>query len=137
MPSDCRPALNLPELSPRELAVRFTKAHDLITAGDLSTVLDASLATSWPRSSGQPYGAEDIPATLDLAISASRLDHITVVHRPRLLSDSGSSYVAGDLVRWLEDKGHGARRGAPYHRQTEGNLERWHHTPPRWVKETN
>jgi len=79
-------------------------------------------------------GAEDIPATLDLAISASRLDHITVVHRPRLLSDSGSSYVAGDLVRWLEDKGHGARRGAPYHRQTEGNLERWHHTPPRWVK---
>jgi len=103
-------ALNLPELSPRELAVRFTKAHDLITAGDLSTELDASLATSWPRSSGQPYGAEDIPATLDLAISASRLDHITFVHRPRLLSDSGSSYVAGDLVRWLVDKG--MERGA-------------------------
>jgi RNA-directed DNA polymerase len=37
-------------------------------------------------------------ATLDLALAAAELDHITVLHRPKLLSDNGSSYVAGDLA---------------------------------------
>jgi putative transposase len=49
--------------------------------------------------------AEDVTATLNLALAASGLDHVTVVHRPRLLSDNGSSYVAGDLAKWLEAKG--------------------------------
>ena len=49
-------------------------------------------------------GAEDVTATLDLALSAAGLDHVTVGRRPRLLSDNGSSYVAGDLAKWLEDK---------------------------------
>jgi putative transposase len=30
--------------------------------------------------------ADDVTATLDLALSAAGLDHVTVVHRPRLLS---------------------------------------------------
>ena len=38
-----------------------------------------------------------------MALAASGLDHANVVHRPRLLSDNGSSYVAGDLADWLED----------------------------------
>ena len=42
--------------------------------------------------------AEDGTATLDLALSASGLDKMTVVHRPRLLSDNGASYVAADLA---------------------------------------
>jgi RNA-directed DNA polymerase len=49
--------------------------------------------------------ASDVTATLDLALTASGLDHMTVAHRPRLLSDNGASYVAGDLAQWLEDKG--------------------------------
>ena len=49
-------------------------------------------------------GAEDVTATLDLALSAAGLDHVTVGRRPRLLSDNGPSYVAGDLAKWLEDK---------------------------------
>jgi RNA-directed DNA polymerase len=69
-----------------------------------------------------------VTATLDLALSASGLDHVTVVHRPRLLSDNGSSYVAGDLARWLQDKGMEHVRGAPYHPQTQGKIERWHQT---------
>ena len=72
--------------------------------------------------------AEDVTATLDLALSASGLDHVTVVHRPRLLSDNGSSYVAGDLARWLQGKGMEHVRGAPYHPQTQGKIERWHQT---------
>jgi RNA-directed DNA polymerase len=71
---------------------------------------------------------DDVTATLDLALSASGLDHVTVAHRPRLLSDNGSSYVAGGLAKWLEDKGMEHVRGAPYHPQTQGKIERWHQT---------
>ena len=45
-------------------------------------------------------------------------DHVRVVHKPRLLSDNGSSYVSGDLAEWLQDKGMTHSRGAPYHPQT-------------------
>jgi putative transposase len=50
------------------------------------------------------------------------------VHRPRLLSDNGASYVAVDLADWLEDKGMQHVRGPPYHPQTQGKIERWHQT---------
>jgi putative transposase len=72
--------------------------------------------------------SSDVTATLDQALAASGLDRATVVHRPRLLSDNGSSYVAGDLATWLEDKGMEHVRGAPYHLQTQGKIERWHQT---------
>jgi transposase InsO family protein len=65
---------------------------------------------------------------LDQALAASGLGSVTVVHRPRLLSDNGASYVAGDLADWLEDKGMQHVRGAPYHPQTQGKIERWHQT---------
>jgi len=50
------------------------------------------------------------------------------VTEPRLLSDNGSSYVSGDLAEWLQDKGMKHSRGAPYHPQTQGKIERWHQT---------
>ncbi len=174
-------ALELPELSPRELAVRFTdekqyfvsessvyrllKAHDLVTspayvvikAADefkdkttainqlwqtdftylkitgwgwyyLSTVLDdfSRYIVAWRL--GPTMCACDVTATLDQALAASGLDHITVTQRPRLLSDNGSSYVADDLAKWLEHEGMQHVRGAPYHPQTQGKIERWHQT---------
>jgi putative transposase len=174
-------ALELPELSPRELAVRFTdqrkyfvseasvyrllKAHDLITspayvvikAADefkdkttainqlwqtdftylkitgwgwyyLSTVLDdfSRYIVAWRL--GPTMCASDVTATLDQALAASGLDHITVTQRPRLLSDNGSSYVADDLATWLKGKDMQHVRGAPYHPQTQGKIERWHQT---------
>ena len=66
--------------------------------------------------------------TLELALQASGCDQIHVVHKPRLLSDNGSSYVSGDLAEWLQDKGIKHSRGAPYHPQTQGKIERWHQT---------
>ena len=174
-------ALDEPELSPRELATRFTdtanyfvseasvyrllKAHDLITspayivmkAADefkdktmapnqlwqtdftylkitgwgwyyLSTVLDdfSRFIVAWRL--GPTMCASDVTATLDRALAASGLDRINVAHRPRLLSDNGASYVAGDLANWLEEKGMQHVRGAPYHPQTQGKIERWHQT---------
>ena len=161
-------ALDQPELSPRELAVRFTdeekyfvseasiyrllKAHDLITSPAyivikaaeefkdkttapnqlwqtdftylkitgwgwyyLSTVLDdfSRFIVAWKLCATMK--AKDVTATLDLALAASGLDQMTVVHRPRLLSDNGASYVATDLAQWLDRQEMDHVRGAPYH----------------------
>lgn len=174
-------ALEQPELSPRELAVRFTderryfvseasvyrllKAQDLITspayvvikAADefkdkttapnqlwqtdftylkvtgwgwyyLSTVLDdfSRFIVAWKLCT--TMRAEDVTATLALALEACVLDQVEVAHRPRLLTDNGSSYISGDLADWLGNRGMGHIRGAPHHPQTQGKIERWHQT---------
>ena len=72
--------------------------------------------------------AEDVTATLDLALRTSGLDQAMVVHRPRLLSDNGSSYISADLAKWLDRQNMNHVRGAPYHPMTQGKIERWHQT---------
>ena len=72
--------------------------------------------------------AGDVTDTLELALAASGCDTAKVLHRPRLISDNGASYVAGDLARWLGGKGIARIRGAPNHPQTQGKIERWHQT---------
>ncbi len=72
--------------------------------------------------------ARDVTDTLDLALTASGCDQARIVHKPRLLSDNGSSYVSADLAEWLEAQNMGHVRGAPYHPQTQGKIERWHQT---------
>jgi len=72
--------------------------------------------------------AKDVTDTLELALEASGCSDATVVYKPRLLSDNGSSYVATDLAEYLEDKGMDHVRGAPHHPQTQGKIERWHQT---------
>ena len=72
--------------------------------------------------------AEDVTDTLKLALQASGLDQATVMHRPRLLSDNGSSYVSDDLAKWLERQDMRHTRGAPYHPMTQAKIERWHQT---------
>ena len=174
-------ALKESELSPRELAVRFTdtekyfvseasvyrilKSYDLITspayvvlsAADefkdktkrpnelwqtdftylkvigwgwfyLSTILDdySRYIIAWKLCTTMK--TEDVTDTLDLALQASGCNQATVLHKPRLLSDNGSSYISGDLADWLEDQQMDHVRGAPYHPQTQGKIERWHQT---------
>jgi transposase InsO family protein len=46
-----------------------------------------------------------LTGTLEDALVASGCDRATVVHRLRLLTDNGSSYVSGDLADWLRDQG--------------------------------
>jgi hypothetical protein len=72
--------------------------------------------------------AEDVTATLDLALKASGLDQAAVVDRPRLLSDNGPSYISADLATWLDGQAIDHVRGAPFHPQTQGKIERWHQT---------
>jgi transposase InsO family protein len=66
---------------------------------------------------------QDVTDTLDLALAASRCDQVHVIHKPRLLSDNGSSYVSEELAEWLQDKGMKHSRGAPYQPQTQGKIE--------------
>ena len=70
--------------------------------------------------------SSDVTDTLTRALQASGCDEARVVHKPRLLSDNGSSYIAGDLAVWLDDRGIDHVRGAPNHPQTQGKIERWH-----------
>ena len=174
-------ALEQTDLSPRELAVRFTdekryfvseatvyrllKAHDLITS-PAYTVIKAAEAfhtqTSRPNEMWQTdftyfkiigWGwvylstvlddysryiiawklcttmrAEDVTDTLDMALAASGCNHANVLHRPRLLSDNGPSYIAGELAEYIEANRMSHVRGAPFHPQTQGKIERWHQT---------
>ena len=174
-------ALDEPELSPRELAVRFTdtksyfvsessvyrllKGLDLITSPAfflikaanefkdkttapnqmwqtdftylkvigwgwfyLSTILDdfSRYIIAWKLCTTMK--TEDVTDTLELGLQASGCDQVNVVHKPRLLSDNGSSYISSELAGWLENKGMDHVRGAPYHPQTQGKIERWHQT---------
>ena len=174
-------ALENPELSPRELAVRFTdtqayfvseasvyrllKAHDLITSPAfvvikassefkdktsrinqmwqtdftyikvigwgwfyLSTILDdySRYIIAWTLCTTMK--TSDVTETLELALQASGCDQVEVRHKPRLLSDNGPSYISGELAEWLDDNGMDHVRGAPYHPQTQGKIERWHQT---------
>jgi transposase InsO family protein len=174
-------ALDHPELSPRELAVKFTdikqyfvseasvyrllKAQDLITSSTyivikaanefkdkttapnqlwqidftylkitgwgwyyLSTILDdfSRYIVAWKLC--PTMKAQDICDALDLALTKTRLDQINVQHCPRLLSDSGASYISYDLAEWLDKRKIQHIRGAPYHPQTQGKIELWHQT---------
>ena len=94
----------------------------------LSTILDdfSRYIVAWKLCSTMKAG--DVTDTLEMALAASGLDQIDVRHRPRLLSDSGSSYVAGDLADWMSEHDMRHVRGAPYHPMTQGKIERWHQT---------
>ncbi len=94
----------------------------------LSTILDdfSRYIIAWKLCTTMK--AEDVTDTLELALKASGCDQASIVHKPRLLSDNGSSYIAGDLAEWLDDRNMEHIRGAPYHPQTQGKIERWHQT---------
>ena len=92
----------------------------------LSTILDdfSRFIVAWKLCTTMK--AADVTETVEMALTASGLDGAR--HRPRLLSDNGSSYVAGDLATWLGKQGLKHVRGAPNHPMTQGKIERWHQT---------
>ncbi|MGB3141570.1 MAG: IS3 family transposase [Aestuariivirga sp.] len=94
----------------------------------LSTILDdfSRYIIAWKLCTTMK--ASDVTDTLNMALQASGCDRAHVIHKPRLLSDNGSSYISADLATWLGDKGMDHVRGAPMHPQTQGKIERWHQT---------
>jgi transposase InsO family protein len=103
----------------------------------LSTVLDdfSRYIVTWKLRTSM--SAEDVKTTLDDALAKTGLEHVQVRHRPRLLSDNGPCYIAKDLAEYLEKKNMDHTRGAPYHPQTQGKIERYHRTMKNVVKLQN
>lgn len=48
---------------------------------------------------------EDVIEIFDLVLQVFGCDQVYVVYKLCLFSDNGLSYVLGDLVEWLQDKG--------------------------------
>ena len=94
----------------------------------LSTILDdySRYIIAWKLCTTMKAG--DVTDTLELALQASGCDNARVMQRPRLLSDNGPCYVAGELAAWLDGQGMEHTRGSPCHPQTQGKIERWHQT---------
>lgn len=94
----------------------------------LSTILDdySRYVVAWKLCTTMK--TSDVTDTLGMALQASGCDQVAVRHKPRLLSDNGAGYVSGELADWLADEGMDHVRGAPYHPQTQGKIERWHQT---------
>jgi len=100
----------------------------------LSTIMDdySRYIISWKLFSSMT--ADDVKQTLDLAVEKTGVDKINVRHRPRLLSDNGACYISGELKKYLDEHSIGHVRGAPYHPQTQGKIERYHRTMKNLIK---
>ena len=94
----------------------------------LSTVLDdySRYIIAWKLCDNMR--ADDVTDTLDLARDASGCASANVRHQPRLLSDNGPCYISADLAEYIEAQKMSHVRGAPFHPQTQGQIERWHQT---------
>jgi transposase InsO family protein len=92
----------------------------------LSTVLDdySRYILSWRLC--RAMTAEEVKATVEMAVRATGIQHVSVVSRPRLLSDNGPAYISGGLREYLELRGIDHTRGKPYHPMTQGKIERYH-----------
>ncbi len=103
----------------------------------LSTVLDdySRYIIAWKLCS--TMRAQDVTDTLDMALAASGSDRVHVQHKPRLLSDNGPCYIAGELADYIQANAMSHVRGAPMHPQTQGKIERWHqhHEEPHPARE--
>ena len=94
----------------------------------LSTILDdySRYIIAWKLCS--TMRTSDVTETIELALAASGCDQAVVQHKPRLLSDNGSCYISGELAEWMQKQEMEHIRGAPFHPQTQGKIERWHQT---------
>lgn len=82
-------------------------------------------------------GSTDVEQTLNLAVAKTGIAQIKVAHRPRLLSDNGPAFVSDALRQYLHRQQIQHIRGAPYHPQTQGKIERWHRSMKSVVKLDN
>ena len=103
----------------------------------LSTVLDdySRNIISWKLTT--TMSADDVKLTLDDAIEKTGVDQVMVKHRPRLLSDNGPCYLSKELREYLDEQKIEHTRGAPYHPQTLGKIERYHRSMKNVVKLEN
>ena len=100
----------------------------------LSTILDdySRYIITWRLT--MTMAAADVTGALEDALEATGLATARVRHKPRLLSDNGPCYISGELKDWLKKQDIEHTRGAPYHPQTQGKIERYHRSMKNVVK---
>ena len=140
-------ALQESELSPRELAVQFTdtekyfvseasvyrilKSYDLITS---PAYVVLSAADEFRDKTTRPNQLWQTDFTYLKVIGwgwfylSTILDDYSRYIIAWKLCTTMKSYISGELADWLEDQKMEHVRGAPYHPQTQGKIERWHQT---------
>jgi len=122
-------ALDCPDMSPRELAAKFTdtrkyyvseasvyrllKAHDLITSPAFIVIKAADEFRDKTTAINQLWQTD--------------FTYLKVIGWGWFYL-STSSYVSTELAGCLDDNGMDHVRGAPNHPQTQGKIERWHQT---------
>ena len=140
-------ALEQPELSHRELSVRFTdtrryfvseasvyrvlKAHDLITSPAFVVI---NAADEFHEKTIRPNQLWQTDFTYLKVIGrgwfylSTIFDDYSRYVIAWLHSDNGRSYISEELADWLADEDMDQVRGAPRHPQTQGKIKRWHQT---------
>jgi putative transposase len=100
----------------------------------LCTVLDdySRYILAWRLAA--TMGSTDVEETLNVAVAKTGVAHVKVRHRPRLLSDNGPAFVSDALKKYLKHYQMIHIRGAPYHPQTQGKIERYHRSMQSIVK---
>jgi putative transposase len=100
----------------------------------LCTVLDdySRYILAWRLAT--TMGSTDVEETLNIAVAKTGVAQIKVVHRPRLLSDNGPAFISEALAKYLNRLKMDHIRGAPYHPQTQGKIERYHRSMKSIVK---
>jgi len=103
----------------------------------LSIVLDdySRYIISWKLTT--TMSADDVKLTLDDAIEKTGVGQVVMKHRPRLLSDNRPCYLSKELKEYLAEQKMEHTRGAPYHPQTQGKIERYHRSMKNVVKLEN
>lgn len=103
----------------------------------LCTVLDdySRYILAWRLASRM--GSHDVEETLQQAVTITGINRIKVEHRPRLLSDNGPAFISHALKTYLKQVRMSHVRGAPYHPQTQGKIERYHRSLKSIIKLEN
>ena len=100
----------------------------------LSTILDdfSRYIITWELCKNME--TDDAERSLDTAIQETGVSEEDM---PRLLTDNGACYISNEFQNYLIDQNMGHVRGAPYHPQTQGKIERYHRTMKNVVKLEN
>lgn len=100
----------------------------------LATIMDdySRYIISWELCKNMK--SDDAMRVIEQALAKTGLEE---KNRPRILSDNGSCFISNEFTTFINDQKLVHVRGAPYHPQTQGKIERYHRTMKNIVKLEN
>jgi putative transposase len=103
----------------------------------LSTVMDdySRYILAWGLCTGM--STDEVKETIEEAIQFTGVCHVSIIDRPRLLSDNGPCYISKAFEEYLDVEGISHIRGKPYHPMTQGKIERYHRSMKNIIRLVN